>query len=247
MLFRSRYRQAAEDRSIETRTCIEPRRLFRQCDAYKIGSIFDNLLSNAYKYVRRGGRVDLSLSLSAQSGCVRLIVADDGIGIPASDRPYVFQRFFQSSLTRGSHAGTGMGLYLVRKYVALHGGTVELTSKEGSGTTAIVELPLAAAPELPDAPAAEVAAPDEAGTAPAATAAESVAEPAAEAMSHDERFLAEVTQLVEREIDSSELTVASLAARAGTSPKQLYRRLKALTGCTPVDYIRTIRIKRAAI
>ena len=149
-----RYRQAAEDRSIETRTCIEPRRLFRQCDAYKIGSIFDNLLSNAYKYVRRGGRVDLSLSLSAQSGCVRLIVADDGIGIPASDRPYVFQRFFQSSLTRGSHAGTGMGLYLVRKYVALHGGTVELTSKEGSGTTAIVELPLAAAPELPatDAP-----------------------------------------------------------------------------------------------
>ncbi|WP_148469028.1 ATP-binding protein [uncultured Alistipes sp.] len=242
-----RYRQAAEDRSIETRTCIEPRRLFRQCDAYKIGSIFDNLLSNAYKYVRRGGRVDLSLSLSAQSGCVRLIVADDGIGIPASDRPYVFQRFFQSSLTRGSHAGTGMGLYLVRKYVALHGGTVELTSKEGSGTTAIVELPLAAAPELPDAPAAEVAAPDEAGTAPAATAAESVAEPAAEAMSHDERFLAEVTQLVEREIDSSELTVASLAARAGTSPKQLYRRLKALTGCTPVDYIRTIRIKRAAI
>ncbi|MDE7123556.1 MAG: hypothetical protein K2N93_04465, partial [Alistipes sp.] len=172
-----RYRQAAEDRSIETRVNIEPRRLYRQCDAYKIGSVFDNLLSNAYKYVRKGGRVDLSLSVSAQSGRVRLIVADDGIGIPPADRPYVFQRFFQSSLTRGSHAGTGMGLYLVRKYVTLHGGTVELTSKEGSGTTVVVELPLAEAPDAAMPPRAEAEAP--------------AAVPADAAMSPDERFLAE--------------------------------------------------------
>lgn len=228
-----RYRQEAEERSIETRVGIEPRRLFRQCDAYKIGSIFDNLLSNAYKYVRKGGRVDLSLS--AQEGRVRLIVADDGIGIPQADLPYVFQRFFQSSLTRGSHAGTGMGLYLVRKYVALHGGTVELKSKEGSGTTVVVELPLAEAPE-----AAE-------GASPVIAEPEPRVAPDDAAMSQDERFLAEITRLIERDIDSSELTVASLAAGAGTSPKQLYRRLKALTGSTPVDYIRTIRIKRAAI
>lgn len=228
-----RYRQAAEDRSIETRVNAESKRLFRQCDAYKIESIFDNLLSNAYKYVRRGGRVDLSLSVSAQSGRVRLIVADDGIGIPAADRPYVFQRFFQSSLTRGSHGGTGMGLYLVRKYVMLHGGAVELTSKEGSGTTVVVELPLAEAPDV--------------ATPPICASDEPAALPVDAAMSQDERFLAEITQLIEHDIDSSELTVASLAAQAGTSPKQLYRRLKALTGCTPVDYIRTIRIKRAAI
>lgn len=69
-------------------------------------------------------------------------VSDTGQGIPAQDLPYIFQRFFQSSRTKGKKEGTGIGLYLVKTYTELHGGQVNLVSEENKGTTVTITLPI---------------------------------------------------------------------------------------------------------
>jgi two-component system cell cycle sensor histidine kinase PleC len=75
-------------------------------------------------------------------GAVRLVVSDTGIGMAEEDVPRVFQLFEQldSRLAR-RHAGSGLGLPLVKALTELHGGTVSVTSKVGKGTTIVVELP----------------------------------------------------------------------------------------------------------
>src|SRR5690606_9390477 len=80
----------------------------------------------------------------------RLEVQDHGIGIPASDRERIFERFERAVPTR-NFGGLGLGLYIVRQIVQAHGGRIELASEDGDGTTFAVTLP-PAAPEQ-DAPA----------------------------------------------------------------------------------------------
>jgi AraC-like DNA-binding protein len=68
-----------------------------------------------------------------------------------------------------------------------------------------------------------------------------------EASSADERFLATITQIIENEITQSDLNVNVLSEKSGYSAKQVYRRIKSLTGQTAVDYIRSVRLKKAAM
>ena len=70
---------------------------------------------------------------------------------------------------------------------------------------------------------------------------------AIEAVSYDEKFLANVTRLIEEHISDSELNVNTLCDWAATNNKQMYRKLKQLTGMTPVEYIKSIRMKKAAM
>lgn len=70
---------------------------------------------------------------------------------------------------------------------------------------------------------------------------------AIEAVSYDEKFLASVTRLIEEHISDSELNVNALCDWAATNNKQMYRKLKQLTGMTPVEYIKSIRMKKAAM
>jgi signal transduction histidine kinase len=69
-------------------------------------------------------------------------VRDQGVGIPEADLPRIFERFFRARTSTGI-VGTGIGLYSVKRLVAMHGGTVEVESAEGEGTTVIVRLPVA--------------------------------------------------------------------------------------------------------
>jgi signal transduction histidine kinase len=100
-----------------------------------------NLVSNAVKFTEPGGRVEIAGGLDAE-GHVRLTVRDTGIGIAAGDLGRVMEPFMQveSSLAR-KHEGTGLGLPLSRSMAELHGGTLELQSEPGVGTTAILRLP----------------------------------------------------------------------------------------------------------
>jgi signal transduction histidine kinase len=108
-------------------------------DAKRVRQILFNLLANAIAFSREGGRVQLSASRAG--GFVEFTVADEGAGIPAAFIDSVFDRF--ASLSRGSaRGGVGLGLSIVKSFVALHGGTVEIASEEGKGTVAKVRLPV---------------------------------------------------------------------------------------------------------
>jgi CheY-like chemotaxis protein len=81
------------------------------------------------------------LTLEAAPGAARISVRDDGPGITAADLPHIFDRFYRGDEATGRHQpGTGIGLALARELAALHGGTLEVESEEGSGSTFTVTL-----------------------------------------------------------------------------------------------------------
>jgi PAS domain S-box-containing protein len=128
-----------------------------------------NLLSNALKFTLGGS---IRLDLRGEAGQAALTVADTGSGIPAAELPRVFERFHRVEGVRArTHEGSGIGLALTQELVRLHGGTIDVTSREGQGTTFTVRIPLGAAHLPPDrvAGAAE-AEPPAGGAVPAAAA-----------------------------------------------------------------------------
>jgi signal transduction histidine kinase/DNA-binding response OmpR family regulator len=111
-------------------------------DAARLTQVVGNLLNNAAKYGRAGGRIELALSVA--DGQAQIAVRDDGIGIDAALLPHIFDLFVQGdrSLDR-SQGGLGVGLTLVRRLVELHGGRVEASSAGvGQGAEFRVQLPI---------------------------------------------------------------------------------------------------------
>jgi signal transduction histidine kinase len=101
-----------------------------------LGLALLNLIGNAAKF-SHGSPV--TVSIGAQEGRVRIVVADRGIGIPAKELQSIFQPFYRGSNT-GGYRGTGIGLPMARRIVELHGGRLYIESMVGEGTTATVEL-----------------------------------------------------------------------------------------------------------
>jgi heavy metal sensor kinase len=109
-------------------------------DPDKLREILNNLLHNAIEYNRQGGSIDVDVA--RQNGHLCLQVQDTGIGIPATARPHIFERFFRADPSRqadGLHAG--LGLAIVKGYLDLMGGTIDVDSTEGQGSTFRVWLP----------------------------------------------------------------------------------------------------------
>jgi two-component system phosphate regulon sensor histidine kinase PhoR len=113
-------------------------------DPEAIEDVVANLLGNAWKY-RSGDPADVRLDLVPRRRTVRLVVADDGIGIRRADRRKVFGMFFRAEAYLTGVPGTGLGLSLVRTLVRGHGGRVRVAGigLAGRGTTFEVVLPLA--------------------------------------------------------------------------------------------------------
>lgn len=110
-------------------------------DREKCRQILYNLLSNAFKFTPRGGKV--SAIISGQDQRLILQVKDTGRGIPAKDLPHIFDRYFQSSKPDGSaEGGTGIGLAICKEYAELMGGKIEVKSRVDVGTSFTVILPL---------------------------------------------------------------------------------------------------------
>lgn len=108
-------------------------------DVVKIESVVNNLISNACKYSPHQSTIAFSVILTDSDLCLK--VSDDGIGIPASERALVFQRLFRST-NAADVDGTGIGLYLTKKYVEMHKGHIYVDENGSGGTVFTVSLPL---------------------------------------------------------------------------------------------------------
>ncbi len=367
------YRETCESKGISIQFVSDVEQLYIQADVLKMESIVNNLLSNACKFTPDNGEIRVTIRYRKEEAPSRftLTVADSGVGIPAQDLPHIFSRFYQSHAT--SHLnkeGSGIGLSMVKSYVALHQGEVTVTSDEGKGTTFTVTLPVmneevvqtspqvadtdltemrglhilivednveiarfiadslkgmqctvvhngkagveAAQRLVPDLIIADIMMPimdgiemsrlirrgvftstipiilltakDDPRTETDAyklgvdafiskpfeihylvtrirqlahkeslresklrnTGAMELREEEV-SESQDEKFLSVITQTIEEHLQNPDLNVQKLAELSGYNAKQIYRRLKALTGQTAVDYIKSIRLKKAAI
>jgi len=369
------YEEAGKEKNFSFRFMTNRETVYLELDVIKWESILNNMLSNAVENTPEGGSITLALNCKEEPRQIEISVSDTGTGIPQQDIPYIFQRFFQSSKTAGSKEGTGIGLYLVKTYTELHGGTVSITSEENVGTTITITLPFPkeknepAAPVLnnpsdppedladkdrpliliiddnpeitvfiseilhpryrcrtaadgktgmelcfgllPDLIIADIMMPGMNGlemcqqirkhvptstvpiilltarddketelesihlnidafiskpfepdillsrveqlisrshTLEARIRMEALASPKAiEAESYDEKFLSGITKIIEDGLSDSDLNVTALSEISGISNKQIYRKLKQLTGMTPVEYIKSIRMKKAAM
>ena len=342
-------------------------RLYVEADVVKMESVFTNILSNSLKYSLQGDLVNIHITSENKMAIVQ--ITDTGVGIPEQDLSHVFARFYQSEQNRRyNNEGSGIGLSLVKRFVELHTGKVELVSEEGKGTTVSVWLPLSeqnlekltelqletnsskriilvvedneaiadyicssfknyfclvahngrygldlAQKNHPDLIIADIMMPVMDGldllkalkknietalipvimlTAKDNFQTESqalslgadifVSKPfdiellklrvekiiySKQQMasklrqkelvqsagmtlsveeSQNEKFLNEINQIIESQLENTELNVQKLAEFSGFSSKQIYRKLKELTGHTAVDYIKSIRLKKAA-
>jgi signal transduction histidine kinase len=108
-------------------------------DESRLDQVFTNLLSNAVKYSPRGGLIEVRVTRRGSD--VVVAVADHGMGIPESDRESVFAPFGRTAEAQQSGVeGTGLGLYITRRIVEAHGGTIAVTDTPGGGATFVVSL-----------------------------------------------------------------------------------------------------------
>jgi heavy metal sensor kinase len=111
-------------------------------DAEHVAQVVTNLLSNAIHYNRESGTVAVTVRLEGDQGVLR--VSDTGSGIDAEDQPHIFERFYRADKSRARAEGrTGLGLAICKAIVDAHGGSIEVESQPGSGSTFTVRLPLA--------------------------------------------------------------------------------------------------------
>ncbi len=136
------FRDIATQKGIALKTEVDRRQeLFVDADGSKIAIVLSNLLKNAVTFTNEGGHITVHGSL--ESNFVKVIVEDDGVGIPAKDLPRVFERFYQveSHLTR-KHGGMGLGLSVAKVMIEMHGGRIWVESVEGLGSKFTFLLPL---------------------------------------------------------------------------------------------------------
>ncbi|MFF2448407.1 sensor histidine kinase [Neobacillus sp. NPDC058068] len=109
-------------------------------DPSLLNTVWDNLLSNAIKYNKPNGSIEISIEEKQQS--IYFIFKDTGIGMKNTEVERIFDRFYRADMARTrTIEGTGLGLSITKTIVALHGGHIDVKSKENEGTTIIVELP----------------------------------------------------------------------------------------------------------
>ena len=110
-------------------------------DELRLIQVLQNLVQNAIKYSPAGGTVEVKVERHDKT--VRVAVSDTGVGIPQTELSHLFQRFYRASnVDERQISGLGIGLYVVKELVTLHGGTVDVMSEEGYGSTFIITLPL---------------------------------------------------------------------------------------------------------
>jgi signal transduction histidine kinase len=126
-------------------------------DQDRMNEVLGNLLSNAFKFTSRGGRVELAVDSAGTT--IHMAVRDTGAGIPREHLPHIFRKFFQAdNQSAADTKGTGLGLAIAKEIVEAHGGTIDVESSPGAGTTFTISLPVRASVGRRTAPARAVTA-----------------------------------------------------------------------------------------
>ncbi|MFX3674351.1 MAG: cell wall metabolism sensor histidine kinase WalK [Paenisporosarcina sp.] len=114
---------------------------FVEVDTDKLTQVIDNIISNALKYSPDGGNLRFGVIL--QDGFLKVMISDDGMGIPKENVERIFDRFYRVDRARArSMGGTGLGLAIAREMIEAHGGLIWAESEEGQGTTIFFTLPI---------------------------------------------------------------------------------------------------------
>jgi signal transduction histidine kinase/ligand-binding sensor domain-containing protein/DNA-binding response OmpR family regulator len=148
----------AEEKEIELKFTSLKKEIITDFDADKVSKIMNNLLSNAFKFTGKGGKISVNLSLVFDSDenelvdtpdkrMIEISVKDTGIGIADSNLEKIFNRFFQVG-EGGTQTGTGIGLALTKELVKLHNGKIFVSSKPGKGSKFTVQLPFVEFPTI---------------------------------------------------------------------------------------------------
>lgn len=120
----------------------DPDSIIGYFDTDKLDKILYNLLSNAAKYNKEGGYIQLNLSYHSNKDYVLISVKDSGTGISKENQSTLFKRFYEGDYRRFHTIGTGIGLSLVKDLVDLHGGEITVESEINQGTTFVVKIPI---------------------------------------------------------------------------------------------------------
>jgi signal transduction histidine kinase len=144
----SMFKPKATEEKIEYRLNVPSTRLVVNMDVVRIEEVLNNLVQNAFKFTRPGGVI--TVTVDADGTDVYTEVSDTGIGIPERHLNHVFERLYQADEGLAKrHAGMGIGLYLSKQNVELHGGTISVKSPAGRGSTFKFSLPLHADQSVP--------------------------------------------------------------------------------------------------
>lgn len=135
------FQDEANSRNITLKSELGKSPFYLDADEVKLGIALSNLVKNALQFTEANGHV--TVKVEEDAGYFKVIVNDDGIGIPARDLPRVFERFFQveSHLTR-RYGGMGLGLSVSKALIELHGGRIWVESEQGKGSTFTFLLPV---------------------------------------------------------------------------------------------------------
>ena len=140
------FRLTANERNIEFNITSNHPKIIANFDSSVLEKIIFNLLSNAFKYNKNGGKVDFKINIDTTQKVgeyypVRIIIADNGMGIAKENLEKIFDAYFQG-LKEFKREGTGIGLSLTKELVSLQGGDISVESELGVGTTFNVTLPI---------------------------------------------------------------------------------------------------------
>jgi signal transduction histidine kinase len=112
-----------------------------QWDADRMNEVMGNLISNAFKFTERGGKVELTAE--GTQDVVQIEISDTGAGITAAELPFVFEKFYQAgNQSEADQKGTGLGLAIAKQIVEAHGGMITAESTRGVGTRFSLTLPV---------------------------------------------------------------------------------------------------------
>jgi signal transduction histidine kinase len=110
------------------------------CDSDRITEVVINLLSNSVKYTDEGGKLEVHAKVNGQ--VIEVMVADNGYGISKESQEKIFEKFEQGKINRDEKKGTGLGLFIVKNLVELHGGKIWVESEEGKGSEFHFTVPI---------------------------------------------------------------------------------------------------------
>ncbi len=133
------FRLQADERGVELELQVPSGPAMVEGDMGLLARVLDNLLDNGLRHTSDGGHVTLGLRETPQ--WVNVEVSDTGSGIAPEDLPRVFDRFFATKQPDLESDHAGLGLAITKRIVELHGGTIDVASQPGEGTTFSVSLP----------------------------------------------------------------------------------------------------------